>query len=110
MIVDSCNSLDKKYGAPECGCLKTITSDLIDWIVKAVLYRDSPFFELLLELTILITSAPRIFPACSNDDLVLVLGSKNKVIIVFPFNSSVFLKSLFRIFVISSASSRIAST
>ena len=60
-------------------------------MVNAVLYKDSPFFELLVEFTILITSAPRIFPACSNEDLVLVLGSKNNVITVLPFNASVFL-------------------
>ena len=41
-----------------------------------------------------ITSAPSLFPASSNELCVLVEGSKNKLICVFPLNMSVFFDEL----------------
>ena len=51
----------------------------------------SPLIVLLVELVILITSALNLLPAISNEVRVLVLGSKNKLIIVFPLRVGTFL-------------------
>lgn len=53
----------------------TIASQAIDCTVRIVSRRHSPFTTLELAVVILTTSAPRYFPASSNEVLVLVLGS-----------------------------------
>ena len=58
---------------------------------SAVSIRFSPLTVLLEDPEILITSALNLLPAISNEVRVLVLGSKNKLIIVFPRNAGTFL-------------------
>ena len=48
--------------------------------VMAVSINVSPFFNAELPIFIVITSAPSLFPAKSNELCVLVEGSKNKFI------------------------------
>ena len=63
-------------------------------MVFKVSITDSPFFTLLVEEEKLIISALSLFAAISNEVLVLVLGSKNKLTIVLPLRAGTFFTSL----------------
>src|SRR5262245_66250966 len=58
---------------------------------SAVSRRLSPLLTLLVATEILITSALKRFPAISNEVRVRVLGSKKRLMIVFPRNVGTFL-------------------
>src|SRR5215475_13628141 len=60
---------------------------------SAVSRRLSPLLTLLVVTEILITSALKRFPAISNEVRVRVLGSKKRLMIVFPRNVGTFLIS-----------------
>jgi len=78
-------------------CLITIKSTFIESIVFMVSIMDSPFLRLLSKGEKLIISALSLFAAISNEVLVLVLGSKNRLITVLPRSVGTFLTSLFDI-------------
>ena len=74
-------------------------SGCIAFSVIAVSIRVSPFLIAELLIFIDITSAPSLFPANSNELCVLVEGSKNKLICVFPLSTSIFLFLLWFTFI-----------
>ena len=75
--------------------------------VSAVSIRFSPLTVLLEDPEILITSALNLLPAISNEVRVLVLGSKNKLMMVFPRNVGTFLIGRVEISLKESAVSKI---
>ena len=82
---------DNKLHAPESWCLITIISGCIALRVIAVSISVSPFLIAEFVIFIDITSAPSLLPANSKELCVLVEGSKNKLIWVFPLKISIFL-------------------
>ena len=72
-----------------------------------VSFKLSPFLNALASLFIDKVSALNLFAASSNEVLVLVLGSKNRVTIVLPLRVGTFLMSRFDISSSDSAVSRI---
>ena len=101
---------ESKLQAPESWCLITIISGCIAFNVIAVSINVSPFFIAELLIFMDMTSAPSLLPANSNELWVLVEGSKNKFIWVFPLNVSIFLFLLWLTFINLCASSRIKFT
>ena len=99
---------DNKFGAPESWCLITIKSGCIAFKVIAVSIKVSPFLRAELSIFIVITSAPNLLPAKSNELWVLVDGSKNKLICVFPLKISNFFELLLFNFMNSLASFKIS--
>src|SRR5689334_1997628 len=99
--------------APADECRSTMISACIASILRAASSSVSPFTTLLDEGEKLITSALNRLAASSNDVLVLVLGSKNRLTTVRPRSAGTFLISrpvtslkesaVWRISVISSA-------
>ena len=74
---------------------------------RAVSIRFSPLTVLLEDPEILMTSALNLLPAISNEVRVLVLGSKNKLMMVFPRNVGTFLIGRVEISLKESAVSKI---
>ena len=77
-------------GTPGQACRITMQSGDIASRVLAVSTRVSPFETLLSEPDMLITSAESRLPATSNEVLVRVDASKNRLITVFPRSFSTF--------------------
>ena len=77
--------------APESGWRTTSTSGCMAFKVIAVSIRVSPFLIELQATDMLMTSAPRRLPANSKEVRVRVEFSKNRLMIVSPRRSAVFL-------------------
>ena len=86
-------SFASMWGAPEALCRITITSGFIASRFLAMSIRVSPLTTLLVVAEILTVSAPSRFPAISNDVLVRVLGSMNRLMMVLPRSVGTFLIS-----------------
>ena len=77
-------------GTPTDPCLTTTPSAPMASRVHTVSLSVSPLLALEPEDDQLITSADRIFPASSKEDLVLVEFSKKQFIITFPRSAGAF--------------------
>src|SRR5438094_2528593 len=93
-MIDALVSLDSVCGAPEAEWRMTTQSAAIASSVRAISIKVSPFDTLLDDAEIFTTSADRRFPAISNEVLVRVDASKNRLIIVLPRSVGTFLMGL----------------